>query len=186
MTALQTPGRPQDEALCAAWTVSRLSALSCHRGALKNLIASFGVTQRNRYGCSSNGAYMLHDSQVGNRRGEELLDDLVGISPNLYNFDSDNDLEFSSTVLLLLKYWNDIKASVESENTEYRSEFIRILNKMAISHGTTNPPVACGARVVMCHVESSCLDDEEARLVQCITDIHIDRAASLIKAKSAA
>ena len=129
---------------------------------------------------------MQHDSQVGNRRGEELLDELVGLSPNLYNFDSEDDLEFSSTVLLLLKYWNDIKASVENGNTEYRSEFIRILNRMAISHGKTNAPVACGARVVMCHVESSCLNDEEARLVQCITDIHIDRAASIIKAKSAA
>ena len=129
---------------------------------------------------------MQHDSQVGNRRGEELLDELVGISPNLYNFDSDNDLEFSSTVLLLLKYWNDIKESVENGNTEYRSEFIRILNRMAISHGKTNAPVACGARVVKCHVESSCLNDEEARLVQCITDIHIDRAASIIRAKSAA
>jgi hypothetical protein len=129
---------------------------------------------------------MLHGDQVGNRSGEKLLDELVGISPSLYNFDSENDLEFSSTVLLLLKYWNDIKASVENGNAECRSEFIRILNRMAISHGKTNAPVACGAKVVMCHVESSCLNDEEARLVQCITDIHIDRAASLIKAKSAA
>jgi hypothetical protein len=129
---------------------------------------------------------MLHGGQVGNRRGEELLDELVDISPSLYNFDSENDLEFSSTVLLLLKYWNDVKANVENGNTEYRSEFIRILDRMATSHDTTNAPVACGARVVMCHVESSCLDDDEARLVQCITDIHIDRAASIIKAKSAA
>jgi hypothetical protein len=129
---------------------------------------------------------MLHGGQVRNRRGEELLDELVGISPSLYNFDSENDLEFSSTVLLLLKYWNDIKANVENGNTEYRSEFIRILDRMATSHDTTNAPVACGVRVVMCHVESSCLDDDEARLVQCITDIHIDRAASIIKAKSAA
>jgi hypothetical protein len=129
---------------------------------------------------------MLHGDQVGNRSGEKLLDELVGISPSLYNFDSENDLEFSSTVLLLLKYWNDIKASVANGNAECRSEFIRILNRMAISHGKTNAPVACGAKVVMCHVESSCLNDEEARLVQCITDIHIDRAASLIKAKSAA
>jgi hypothetical protein len=129
---------------------------------------------------------MLHDSQVGRRCGEELLDELVGVSPNLYNFDSENDLEFSSTVLLLLKYWNDIKASVENGNIEYRSEFIRILNRMAISHGTTNAPVACGVKVVMCHIESSCLNDEEAHLVQCITDIHIDRAASIIKAESAA
>jgi hypothetical protein len=85
-----------------------------------------------------------------------------------------------------LKYWNGIKANVEDGNTKYRGEFIRILDRMAISHDTTNAPVACGVRVVMCHVESSCLDDDEARLVQCITDIHIDRAASIIKAKSAA
>jgi hypothetical protein len=129
---------------------------------------------------------MLHNRQVGNRHGEELLDELVDISPSLYNFDDENDLEFSLTVILLLKYWNNIKASVEKGNTEYRSEFIRILNRMAISHGKTNVAVACGVKVVICHVESSCLNDEEARLVQCITNIHIDRAASIIKAKSAA
>jgi hypothetical protein len=129
---------------------------------------------------------MLHNGQVGSCRGEELLDELVGISPSLYNFDGENDLEFSSTVILLLKYWNNIKACVEKGNTEYRSEFIRILNRMAISHGKTNVAVACGVKVVICHVESSCLNDEEARLVQCITDIHIDRAASIIKAKNAA
>ena len=129
---------------------------------------------------------MLHDTQVGNRRGGELLDELVGISPNLYNFDNENDLEFSSTVLLLLKYWNGIKACIEKGNTEYRNEFVRILNRMAISHGKTNVPVTCGVRVMMCHVECSGLNDEEARLVQCITDIHIDRAASIIRAKSAA
>jgi hypothetical protein len=129
---------------------------------------------------------MLHDSQVGNRCGEELLDELVGISPNLYNFDNENDLEFSSTVILLLKYWNGIKACVEKGNTETRSEFVRILNRMAISHSKTNVPVACGVRVVLCHVESACLKDEEARLVPCITDIHIDRAEAIIKAKNAA
>jgi hypothetical protein len=129
---------------------------------------------------------MIQGHQVGNRCGEELLDELVGISPSLYNFDNENDLEFSSTVVLLLKYWNGIKACGEKVNTEFRSEFVRILNRMAISHSKTNVPVACGVRVVLCHVESSCLKDEEARLVQCITDIHIDRAAAIIKAKSAA
>jgi hypothetical protein len=129
---------------------------------------------------------MLHGGQVGNRSGEELLDELVGFSSALYNFDGENDLEFSATVLLLLKYWNGIKACVENGNGECRSEFVRILNRMAISHGKTNVAVACGIRVVICHVESSCFNDEEARLVQCITDIHIDRAASIIKAKSAA
>jgi hypothetical protein len=72
---------------------------------------------------------MIQGHQVGNRCGEELLDELVGISPNLYNFDNENDLEFSSTVVLLLKYWNGIKACVEKGNTEFRSEFVRILNR---------------------------------------------------------
>jgi hypothetical protein len=129
---------------------------------------------------------MLHSGQVGNRCGEELLDELVGISPALYNFDGENDWEFSSTVLLLLKYWDGVKVCVENGNTECRNEFVRILNRMAISHGKTNVAVACGVRVVICHIESSCLNDEEGRLVRCITDIHIDRAASIIKAKSGA
>ena len=87
---------------------------------------------------------MLHDSQVGNRCGAELLDELVGFSSALYNFDGENDFQFSATVLLLLKYWNGIKACVENGNSEYRSEFVRILNRMAISHGKTNVAVACG------------------------------------------
>ena len=129
---------------------------------------------------------MLHSVKVQARRGTELLDELTGVLPNLYSFNSESDLDFASTVILLHKYWNDLKAHVEEGNTECRSEFIRILNRMVILHGKTNIPVACGVRVVVCHVESSYLSDEEARLVHCITSIHVDRAASIIKAKTAA
>jgi hypothetical protein len=129
---------------------------------------------------------MLHSLQLKNSRGIELLDELASVLSNLYSFDSEGDLDFASTIILLLKYWNDIKAHVNNGNTECRSELIRILNRMAILHGETNIPVACGVRVVVCHIESSYLNDEEARVVHCITDIHIDRAASIIKAKTAA
>jgi hypothetical protein len=129
---------------------------------------------------------MLHSLQLKKRCGSELLDELVIVLPNLYSFDSGGDLDFASTIILLLKYWNDIKASDDKGNRECRSEFIRILNRMAILHDKTNIPVACGVRVVVCHVESSYLSDEEARLVHCITSIHVDRAASIIKAKTAA
>jgi hypothetical protein len=128
---------------------------------------------------------MLHSLSLKNRRGIELLDELANVLPNLYSFDSEGDLDFASTIILLLKYWDEIKVHVNTSNTECRSEFIRILNRMAILHGKTNIPVACGVRVVVCHIESSYLNDEEARLVHCITDIHIDRAASIIKAKTA-
>ena len=127
---------------------------------------------------------MLHSLALKNRRGIELLDELASVLSNLYSFNDEGELDFASTIILLLKYWSDVKASVDKDNTECRSEFIRILNRMAILHDKTNIPVACGVRVVVCHVESSYLNDEEARLVHCITSIHIDRAASFVQAKS--
>jgi hypothetical protein len=129
---------------------------------------------------------MLHGLQVKNRRGAELLDELASVLSNLYGFNIEQDLDFASAVILLCKYWDDIKAATDKNNKECSSEFIRILKRMAILHGNTNLPVACGVRVILCHVESSYLNDEEARLVHCLTDIHIDRAASIIKAKTAA
>lgn len=129
---------------------------------------------------------MLHSLQLKNRRGIELLDELASVLSNLYSFNSEGDLDFASTIILLCRYWDDIKAHIDKGNTECRSKFIRILNRMAILHGKTNIPVACAVRVVVCHIESSYLNDEEARLVHCITDIHIDRATSIIEAKAAA
>jgi hypothetical protein len=127
---------------------------------------------------------MLHSVKVQARRGTELLDELTSVLPNLYSFNSESDLDFASTVILLHKYWNDLKAHVEKGNTECRSEFIRILNRMGTLHRKTNIPVACGVQVVVCYVESSYLNDEEARLVHCLTSIHIDRAASIVKAEA--
>jgi hypothetical protein len=127
---------------------------------------------------------MLHSVKVQARCGTELLDELTGVLPNLHSFNSESDLDFASTVILRNKYWTDLKARVEKGNAECRSEFIRILNRMVTLHGKTNIPVACGVQVVVCHVESSDLNDEEARLVHCITGIHIDRAASIVKAKA--
>jgi hypothetical protein len=84
---------------------------------------------------------MLHSVKVQARRGTELLDELPSVLPNLYSFNSESDLDFASTVILLHKYWNDLKAHVEKGNTECRSEFIRILNRMVTLHRKTNIPV---------------------------------------------
>ena len=116
-------------------------------------------------------------------RGTELLDELANILPNLYDFNKGNDLDFASTIVLLHRYWNNLKERIDN-NSELRIEFIQILHKMAVLYGDVNVPVACGARVVACEVESCYLNDEEARLVHCITGIHIDRATSIIQAKS--
>ena len=106
---------------------------------------------------------MLRSLQLKNRRGDRILDELANALSNLYSFNSEGDLDFVSTISLLLKYWNDIKTNVDKDNTECRSEFIRILNRMAVLHRETNIPVACGVRVVVCHIEFSYLNGEEAR-----------------------
>jgi hypothetical protein len=126
---------------------------------------------------------MLRSSRSKTCRGTELLDELANILPNLYSFNKENDLDFASTIVLLHRYWDNLKERIDN-NSELRSEFILILHKMAIFYRDVNMPVAYGARVVACEVESSYLSDEEARLVHCITGIHIDRATSIIQAQS--
>jgi hypothetical protein len=126
---------------------------------------------------------MLRSNRLKTCRGTELLDELTNILSNLYSFSEDNDLEFASTIILLHRYWDNLKERTDN-NSELRSEFIRILHKMEILYGDVSIPVACGARVIACDVESTYLNDEEARLVHCITGIHIDRATSIVQAKS--
>jgi hypothetical protein len=80
---------------------------------------------------------MLRSSRLKPCRGTELLDELVNILPNLYSFNRDNDLEFASTILLLNRYWDNLKERTDN-NSELRSEFIRILHKMSILYGEVN------------------------------------------------
>ena len=95
---------------------------------------------------------MLRSSRLKACRGTELLDELANILSNLYSFNKENDLDFAFTIVLLHRYWDDLKEHIVN-NSELRSEFIRILHKMAIVYGDLNMPVACGARVVACEVE---------------------------------
>jgi hypothetical protein len=150
---------------------------------ITNKLAFFDITKRNPYEGQATAVVLLRSSRLKTCRGTELLDELANILPNLYSFDKDNDLEFASTILLLNRYWDNLRERTDN-NSELRSEFIRILHKMAILYGEVNIPVACGARVIACDVESSCLNDEEAQLVHCITGIHIDLATSIVQAKS--
>ena len=56
---------------------------------------------------------MLHSLQLKNGRGTELLDELASVLSNLYSFNNEGELDFVSTVILLLKYWDDIKAHID-------------------------------------------------------------------------
>jgi hypothetical protein len=123
---------------------------------------------------------MLRSIRSKNCRGRELLDELATVLPNLYSFNKESDLDFLSTITLLHKYWSKLTTRIDKDDTNPRSEFIRILNRMITLYRETNLPVAYGVLVVLWHIESSYLNDEESRLVHCITSIHIDGAASRI------
>jgi hypothetical protein len=123
---------------------------------------------------------MLHSIRSKSHRGRELLDELATELPNLYSFNKESDLDFASTIILLHKYWSKLIARFDKDDTKPRNEFIRILNRMLTLYRETNRPVAYGILVILCHIKSSYFNDEEARLVHCITGIHIDRAASII------
>src|SRR5260370_16896986 len=96
------------------------------------------------------------------------------------SFNSESDLDFASTVILLHKYWNDLKARVEKGNTECRSEFIRILNRMVTLHGKTNIPVACAVQVVLCHVNSFYLNHKDPPLFPSIPSLPIAPSPPLV------
>jgi hypothetical protein len=123
---------------------------------------------------------MLDSIRSKSYRGRELLDELTTVLPNLYSFNQESDLDFLSTITLLHNYWSKLTTRIDKDDEKSRSEFIRILNRMVILYRETNLPVAYGVSVILWHIESSYLDDEEARLVHCITSIHIDGAASRI------
>jgi hypothetical protein len=123
---------------------------------------------------------MLDSVRSKNYRGRELLDELTTVLPNLYSFNQESDLDFLSTIALLHNYWSKLTTRIDKDDAKSRSEFIRILNRMVSLYRETNLPVTYGALVVLWHIESSYLDDEESRLVHCITSIHVDGAASRI------
>jgi hypothetical protein len=123
---------------------------------------------------------MLDSIRSKSYRGRELLDELTTVLPNLYSFNQESDLDFLSTITLLHNYWSKLTTRIDKDDEKSRSEYIRILNRMVTLYRETNLPVAYGVLVVLWHIESSYLNDEESRLVHCITSIHIDGAASRI------
>jgi hypothetical protein len=127
---------------------------------------------------------MLRIVRSKNRRGTELLDVLTEVLPTLYGFNKESDLVFASTITLLQKYWDDLGKHIDKDELKLRSKFIHILNRMVSLYRETNIPLACGFLFIACHIESSNLDEEEARLAHCITGIHIDRAKAIMKDKS--
>jgi hypothetical protein len=118
------------------------------------------------------------------RRGTELLDELSEVLPALSKFNEEEYLVFAAAVAVINRYWVELKHRVDKDEIGRRSEFIRILNRMFVLYCHASKPAACGVLVILCHIESCYLPDDDAQLVRDITNVHIDRATSLIRTES--
>jgi hypothetical protein len=116
-------------------------------------------------------------------RGTELLDELTGVLPVLSKFTEEEYLDFTAAIIVIHRYWIELRSHIDKNETTHRSEFIRILNRMFVLYCHASKPVACGVLVILCHIESCYLPDDDAQLVHNITNVHIDRAASIINTK---
>jgi hypothetical protein len=116
-------------------------------------------------------------------RGTELLDELSGVLPVLSKFTEEEYLDFTAAIVVIHRYLVELKSHVGKNETTHRSEFIRILNRMFVLYCLESKPVACGVLVILCHIESYYLPDDDSQLVHHITNVHIDRAASIISTK---
>jgi hypothetical protein len=158
---------------------------SCTQLVFNNLMGILGILRKgSRYEGQPSVVGMLRIVRSKNRRGTELLDALAEVLPTLYSFSKENDLDFASTITLLDKYWDDLRKHIDKDEIKLRGKFINILNRMVSLYRETNIPVAFGFLIVACHIESSNLNEEEARLAHSITGIHIDRAKATMKDKS--
>jgi hypothetical protein len=117
-------------------------------------------------------------------RGTELLDELAAVLPALSQFTEEEYLDFAAAITVLNRYWLELRRDVDEGGIRRTSEFIRILNRMFALYCPASKPAACGVLVILCHVESRYLPDDDAQLVRNITNVHIDRAASIIRTVS--
>jgi hypothetical protein len=127
---------------------------------------------------------LIHGRFKKTPRGTELLDELTGVLPVLSNFTEEEYLDFATAIIVVNSYWVELKSHIDQDETRRRSEFIRILNRMFVLYCHASKPVASGVLVFLCHIESYYLHDDDAQLVHNITNVHIERATSLIRTKS--
>jgi hypothetical protein len=115
-------------------------------------------------------------------RGTELLDELTGVLPAISKFSEGEYIDFVAAIAVINRYLVQLNGHIEE--SKFRSEFIRILNRMFVLYCRTSKPAACGVLVIVCHIESCYLTDNDAQLVRNMTNVHIEYATSLTKSIS--
>ena len=114
-------------------------------------------------------------------RGTRLLEILEQILPKISEFNDVDDLRCATVVDLLSAYCETVEYRIKTTDPIARNEFINTLIDLYDKSKFTDIGTACGVFIVASHVESTYLDDQDAKLVYSLTGLHIHRAKSITR-----
>ncbi len=106
-------------------------------------------------------------------RGTVLLEAFEECLPNFNNLDEEQYLQFVKAVNLLFHYFKITQSRLEREQISEVQSMIGRLRQLYNQYLESNIVIASAIFVVMTHVESYYLDDQDATLVHHLTGLHI-------------
>jgi hypothetical protein len=108
-------------------------------------------------------------------RGTTLLEAFEDCLPNINSLDERRHLQFVKTIDLLCHYLKLKQSWPENRQLSESRSVINNLRQLYNQYVDNNAVIASAIFIVMTHVESFYLDDQDARLVHNLTGLHIHR-----------
>jgi hypothetical protein len=106
-------------------------------------------------------------------RGTALLEAFEDCLPNINRLDEKRHLQFVKAIELLCHYLKLKKSWPENRQLPESRSMIDNLRQLYTQYLDNNIVIASAIFIVMTHIESFYLDDQDARLVHNLTGLHI-------------
>jgi len=108
-------------------------------------------------------------------RGTMLLEAFEECLPNISSFDEKQHLQFIKAIDLISHYLRLKQSQSEGQKFLETQSMINTLRQLYRQYRDNNIVIASAILIVMTHIESYDLDDQDARLVHNLTGLHIHR-----------
>jgi hypothetical protein len=108
-------------------------------------------------------------------RGTRLLEAFEDCLPNINSLDEKRHLQFVKAIDLRCHYLKLKKSWPENRQSPDSRPMINNLRQLYNQYADNNAVIASAIFIVMTHIESFYLDDQDARLVHNLTGLHIHR-----------
>ncbi|MBV8103305.1 MAG: hypothetical protein JO223_01520 [Hyphomicrobiales bacterium] len=108
-------------------------------------------------------------------RGTTLLEAFEDCLPNINSLDEKRHLQFVKAIDLLCHFLKLKQSWPENRQLPESRSMINNLKQLYNQYLDSNTVIASAILIVMTHIESYYLDDQDARLVHDLTGLHIHR-----------